>query len=65
MDHEDCPFKCGPQQRRGRSAGTCGGRRLDEVRICLSRELQFRDCPETNRRSCRRDRLVMPPVRGG
>jgi len=45
-------------------AVTCGSRRLDEVRICLSRDLQFRDCAETNRRSCRRDRLVMPPVRG-
>jgi ribonuclease T2 len=44
---------------------TCGGRRLDEVHICLSRTLQFRDCPEVERRSCRRDRLLMPPVRGG
>ena len=42
----------------------CDHRRLTEVRICLSRELQFRDCPEIARRSCRRDQVVMPPVRG-
>ena len=51
-------------EKRDGIAVTCGGRRLDEVRICLSRDLQFRDCAETNRRSCTRDKLVMPPVRG-
>jgi ribonuclease T2 len=43
----------------------CDKKRLTEVRICLSKELQFRDCPEIARRSCRRDQLVMPPSRGG
>jgi ribonuclease T2 len=42
----------------------CGGRRLNELRICMTRELGFRDCPETTRRACTRD-LVMPPIRGG
>jgi ribonuclease T2 len=62
---EDAFVKANPGLTRDGIAVTCGSRRLDEVRICLSRELQFRDCPETNGRSCRRDRLVMPPVRGG
>jgi ribonuclease T2 len=44
---------------------SCGGRRLDEVRICMTRDLQFRGCEEIVRRSCRRDKLIMPPVRGG
>jgi ribonuclease T2 len=35
--------------------------RLDEVRICMTRDLRFRDCPEAERRSCRREQLVMPP----
>jgi ribonuclease T2 len=35
--------------------------RLDEVRICMTRDFRFRDCPEAERRSCRRDQLVMPP----
>ncbi len=62
---EDAFIKANPGLTRDGIAVTCGGRRLDEVRICLSRDLQFQDCAETNRRSCRRDRLVMPPVRGG
>ena len=62
---EDAFVKANPGLTRDGIAVTCGGRRLDEVRICLSPDLQFRDCGETNRRSCRRDRLVMPPVRGG
>jgi len=41
----------------------CDHRRLTEVRICLSKDLQFRDCPEIARRSCKRDQVVMPPVR--
>jgi ribonuclease T2 len=41
----------------------CDRTRLREVRICLSRDLHFRDC--TNRRNaCRSDKVVMPPVRG-
>ena len=44
---------------------SCGGRRLDEVKICMTRDLQFRGCEEIARRACRRDKLIMPPVRGG
>ena len=43
----------------------CDKKRLTEVRLCLSKDLQFRDCPEIVRRSCRRDELIMPPQRGG
>lgn len=44
---------------------TCNGTRLSEVRICLSKDLQFRACEEIERRACRRDQVTMPPVRGG
>ena len=44
---------------------TCDRRYLREIRICLSKELEFRACPEVERRSCRLGRIVMPPVRGG
>jgi ribonuclease T2 len=47
----------------GSMAVECDKKRLTEVRICLSKELQFRDCSEIARRSCRRDQLVMPPMR--
>lgn len=46
-------------------AVTCDRRYLREVRICLTRDLVFRPCPEIDRRACDLDRAVMPPVRGG
>jgi len=44
---------------------TCDSKRLSEVRVCLSKDLQFRSCEEIDRRACRRDEVVMPPMRGG
>jgi len=41
----------------------CDRTRLREVRICLGRDLQFRDCTGS-RNACRADRIVMPPARG-
>ena len=43
----------------------CDNRRLREVRICLSKDLAFRECPNLARRTCRRPVVTMPPVRGG
>jgi len=44
-------------------AVTCDKRFLREVRICLTKDLKFRSCPEIDRRDCRLDKAVMPPVR--
>ena len=44
---------------------SCDKRYLREVRICLSRELSSRACPELERRACRSANAMMPPVRGG
>ena len=57
--------KANPGMTRTGIAVTCSSSRLSEVRICLTRELQFRECQAVDRRACRRDKLVMPPVRGG
>ncbi len=46
-------------------AVTCDRRLLREVRICMTRQLAFRSCPEIDRRDCKRWTVVMPPVRGG
>jgi ribonuclease T2 len=62
---EEAFVKANPGLTQGAMAVTCNSQRLSEVRICLTRELRFRDCPEVDRRACRRDNLVMPPVRGG
>jgi ribonuclease T2 len=54
-----------PGLSRSAIAVTCDTRRLSEVRICMTKDLRFRDCDEVDRRTCRREKLVMPPVRGG
>ncbi len=45
-------------------AVTCDKRRLREVRICFSKNLEFRACKQVNKNACRRQKIVMPPVRG-
>ena len=62
---EDAFVKANPGLSRAGIAVTCGGTRLGEVRICLGKDLKFRDCGEIDRRACRRDKLIMPPIRGG
>lgn len=43
---------------------TCSGKELDEVRICLSRDLSPINCSASvTRAECRRDRVTMKPVR--
>jgi ribonuclease T2 len=46
-------------------AVSCGGRRLRELRVCFSRDLQPKACGdnENQRKLCSMDRVVMPPVR--
>jgi ribonuclease T2 len=46
-------------------AVTCDRRFLRDVRICMTKNLDFRACDKVNRRSCHKARVVMPPVRGG
>jgi ribonuclease T2 len=62
---EDAFVEANPGMSRTGISVTCDHRRLHEVRICLTKDLRFRDCEQLERRSCRRERLVMPPVRGG
>ena len=61
---EEAFVKVNPGLSRSAIAVGCDSRRLREVRICMTKELRFRDCDEMDRRACRRERLVMPPVRG-
>jgi ribonuclease T2 len=62
---EDAFVKANPGLSRAGIAVSCGGTRLGEVRICMSKDLRFRDCADVDRRACRRDKLLMPPIRGG
>ena len=62
---EEAFVKVNPGLTRDAIAVTCGSRRLSEVRVCLGKDFRFRPCPQIDTRACRRDKLVMPPVRGG
>jgi ribonuclease T2 len=43
-------------------AVTCASGRLDEVRICLTRDLSPRSCPEIDTRACRAASVFIPPA---
>lgn len=44
-------------------AVTCDEQRLEEVRICMTRDLKFRPCSEVDAKSCTLPRALVPPVR--
>ena len=46
--------QCGNSRARGR---------LSELRVCFSKNGDFRDCGHNERRKCRAETLVLPPVR--
>jgi len=62
---EDAFIKANPGLAKGDIAVSCDRRRLTEVRLCLSKDLKFRGCPQVVKRRCRLDNIVMPPLRGG
>ncbi|MES2031136.1 MAG: ribonuclease T2 [Pseudomonadota bacterium] len=62
---EEAFIKVNPGLSNSAIAVTCDRNRLSEVRVCMSKDLQFRACEEIDRRACRRDQVVMPPMRGG
>ncbi len=61
----DAFIKANPGLSRAGLSVSCDAKRLKEVRLCLGKDLAFRDCPEVARRSCRRDTILMPALRGG
>lgn len=63
-DVVDAFVAANPGLSRDGVAIACDSRRLNEVRVCLNKDFSFRGCSEVARRSCRRDTIVMPPVRG-
>jgi ribonuclease T2 len=42
---------------------SCRGRQFQEVRICLTRDLKFRDCEEVDRDSCTAALVTLPAAR--
>jgi len=62
---EEAFIKANPGLSASAIAVRCDRSRLGEVRICMNKDLQFRACEQVDRSACRRDRIVMPPMRGG
>ena len=61
---EDAFIKANPGLSADAMAVGCDAKRLTEVRLCLSKDLHFHNCAQIAKRSCSRDQLTMPPVRG-
>jgi ribonuclease T2 len=68
----DAFIKANPGLSAKAIAVECNDNRLTELRVCLAKDFSgasgaalFHDCPAVVKRSCRRDRVTMPPVRGG
>lgn len=58
---EDAFLQANPGLRRDGITVTCAGGRIDEVRICLTRDLRPRDCAPDSRRDCTRPMLMEAP----
>lgn len=56
-------LQANPDMRAKGFAAVCGGGYLSEVRICMTKNLYFRDCAEVDRRACRANSVKMPPAR--
>jgi ribonuclease T2 len=61
---KDAFIKANPGLPPGGIAVSCDTERLTEVRLCLSKDLKFRACPEIVARSCQRQQVRMPAVHG-
>lgn len=44
-------------------AVACDGNALQDLRICMTRDLKFTACPDVDRRACKRGGIVMPAAR--
>ena len=64
-DVEEAFIAANPGLTHSSIAVGCDAKRLNEVRICLSKDLKFRDCAEVDQRACRLEQVQMPRVRGG
>jgi ribonuclease T2 len=40
----------------------CDRRYMREVRVCLTKDLAFRPCPELDRSGCKANAMLMPPI---
>lgn len=52
-----------PGMDRRAITASCDDRRLEEIRICLTKDLEFRDCGALDARGCRMRQVTLPAPR--
>jgi ribonuclease T2 len=63
LDLQRAFLAANPRLRPGMMAVGCARGQLQEVRLCLSKDLRdFRPCPEVARDSCRAGRIDIAPI---
>lgn len=62
-DIEDLLIAANPGLTRDAVAVTCDRGRLEEIRICMTKSLDFRPCPQVDRNACRQRLISIPPIR--
>ncbi|MBD9648515.1 ribonuclease T(2) [Ensifer sp. ENS09] len=59
---EDALLAKNPGMTKDAVAVTCEGNRLEEIRICFDKSLNFRACPAVDRQACRKESVSLPPA---
>lgn len=62
-DIEAALIKANPGMTARGVAVTCDAGRLEEIRICLTPGLSFRECPDVDRAGCKVKSITQPPIR--
>jgi ribonuclease T2 len=62
---EQAFIKANPGLPAGAISVGCDSKRVSDVKVCLSKDFQFQECAELEKRACQRPKLVMPAVRVG
>jgi len=61
-DIEDLMMSFNPGLQKDGIAVTCDNGQLAEIRICMTKSLDFRACTEVNRQACRQQILTLPSI---
>lgn len=58
---EDKFVAANPGMSRQGISTSCQGGKFQEIRICMTKDLGFRECQEVDRDSCKASQVVLPP----
>jgi ribonuclease T2 len=61
-DVEKLMMSFNPGLQKDGIAVTCEAGQLAEIRICMTKSLDFRSCGEVDRQSCRQSIVTLPPI---